>query len=205
MHRRENVVDFSEDPDRLYTVMTISQKGEIRPREAGKGRNYPEWRGTYFKDSPGTWYAARAGDLVFSSIDLWKGCISVVPEEFDGALVTKEFPIYQIGDDRLLPSFLQALLFSRYYQRAFRAITTGHSNRRRTQVGDFEALEITYPTDPAEQDRLIAHIVEARQQQTVAARNLKAAWLGFSDLIDGRGDEELPDVQNGDSPESEAV
>jgi len=31
-------------------------------------------------------------DVVYSSIDLWKGCIAFVPAEFDGALVTKEFP-----------------------------------------------------------------------------------------------------------------
>ena len=39
---------------------------------------------------------AHAGDVVYSSIDLWKGCIAVVPRAFEGALVTKEFPIYQI-------------------------------------------------------------------------------------------------------------
>ena len=52
--------------------------------------------------------------MVFSSIDLWKGCIALVPEDFDGALVTKEFPIYPVRDGRLSPAFLQALLRSRY-------------------------------------------------------------------------------------------
>ena len=50
---------------------------------------------------------------MFSSIDLWKGCISIVPDAFDGALVTKEFPIYQVIDDRLNPDFLWCLLRSR--------------------------------------------------------------------------------------------
>ena len=105
------------------------------------------------------------GDVVFSSIDLWKGCISLVPDEFDGALVTKEFPIYQITDDRLDPAFLSCLLRSRYYQRAFRAITTGHSNRRRTQIPDFEALEICFPPDKNVQQNLITEIVQAKTGQ----------------------------------------
>ena len=122
------------DLDHEYTVMTISQKGEIRARMAGKGNNPPVWLGDYFAVvSPGDWFAARQDDVVFSSIDLWKGCVALVPAAFDGALVTKEFPIYEITDQRLLPEFVQILLRSRYYQRAFRAITTGHSNRRRTQ------------------------------------------------------------------------
>jgi type I restriction enzyme M protein len=194
MQRRMQQIDFTSDSDRLYSVMTISQTGEIRHREPGKGRNPPEWRGAYFEESPGTWYAARAGDVVFSSIDLWKGCISIVPSDFDGALVTNEFPIYEIVDSRLSPDFLQCLLRSRYYQRAFRAITTGHSNRRRTQAADFEMLEIAFPTERPEQERLVREISAARLQQRAAANALRGAFNVFSDLIDGRGDEELPEI-----------
>ena len=197
LQRREEPADFATDPDQLFTVITISQTGSIRPREAGKGRNPPEWRASYFAESPGTWYAARAGDVVFSSIDLWKGCIAVVPEEFDGALVTKEFPIYLVKDGRLSPAFLQALLRSRYYQRAFRAITTGHSNRRRTQVADFENLEIIFPEDRAEQDRLIADITAACAHQQAATERLGISLSQFNDIIDGRGDEEPPHVEGG--------
>jgi type I restriction enzyme M protein len=189
-------------PDQEYTVMTISQTGEIRPRSAGKGNNPPTWIGDYFATvSPGDWFAARANDVVFSSIDLWKGCVALVPNAFDGALVTKEFPIYEITDARLLPEFVQILLRTRYYQRAFRAITTGHSNRRRTQIADFDAIEIAFPPDAAEQRRLIAGITTARTGMRQAADTLRQQLLAFSDLIDGRGAEELPDVVEDEAEE----
>jgi type I restriction enzyme M protein len=174
--------------------MTISQTGEIRARVAGKGRNPPQWLGVYFADSPGSWFAARSGDVVFSSIDLWKGCIAIVPDQFDHALVSKEFPIYEVTDQRLSASFLQCLLRSRYYQRAFRAITTGHSNRRRTQVPDFEALQIAFPQLRDEQENLIKGIQTARREQVEAADTLRRELNHISDLIDGRGDESLPDL-----------
>ena len=195
LRRREEQPDFVTDPDALFQVMTIAQTGEIRARQAGKGHSPPEWRASYFEESPGAWYAASENDVVFSSIDLWKGCIALVPGDFDGALVTKEFPIYRVGDERLSPAFLQVLLRSRYYQRAFRAITTGHSNRRRTQVPDFESLEIVFPADRSEQEQLIVDILEARAQQQVSAQGLRASLNQFNDLIDGRGDEELPEVE----------
>jgi type I restriction enzyme M protein len=195
MRRREEVVRPEETPEAPVIVMTISQTGEIRPREAGKGRNPPAWLGMYFEDSSSTWYAARAGDVVFSSIDLWKGCIAVVPEEFDGALVTNEFPIYEITDPRLDPEFLSCLLRSRYYQRAFRAITTGHSNRRRTQIADFEALEICFPDDREVQRTLIADVLAARESQRNAAQALHQAMLRFSDIIDQRGEEEFQPLE----------
>ena len=110
--------------------------------------------------------------------------------------MTKEFPIYLVRDHRLSPIFLQALLRSRYYQRAFRAITTGHSNRRRTQVPDFEDLEIIFPADRVEQDQLISDIVAARTQQQGATETLRTLQNQFNDTIDGRGDEELPDAES---------
>ena len=176
-------------------VMTISQTGEIRQREAGKGKNPPEWLGMYLEDSSSTWFSARSGDVVYSSIDLWKGCIAVVPPSFDGALVTKEFPIYEIIDSRISPEFLSALLRSRYYQRAFRAITTGHSNRRRTQVGDFENLEIAFPPTIEEQLGLIAPILNARKGLHQNSELLRTAMLLFDNNIDGRGDECLPEIK----------
>lgn len=194
MRRRDQPIEDFEN-ERVYTVLTISNAGEIRARQAGKGNNPLSWTGDYFAEvSPGDWFSATAGDVVFSSIDLWKGCIAVVPLDFDGGLVTKEFPIYQVIDHRLTPLFLQTLLRARYYQRAFRAITTGHSNRRRTQVADFEALEIAFPADPREQEALIAEIIAAQQGHRDAAKRLKRELLLFSDMIDGRGTEELPEV-----------
>ncbi|HEX8707338.1 MAG TPA: N-6 DNA methylase [Pyrinomonadaceae bacterium] len=201
MRRRDNVVRPESEPDKRVKVMTISQTGDIRPREAGKGNNPPDWLGMYFEDSSSTWFAADSGDVVFSSIDLWKGCISVVPEDFDSALVTKEFPIYEITDERLDPNFLSCLLRSRYYQRAFRAITTGHSNRRRTQVADFEALEICFPPDKDTQRQLVKDVMAAKYGQREAQNTLREAMAAFSDLIDGRGDEELPEIEEGASPE----
>lgn len=198
MRKREDEADFVSDPDRLFQVMTIGQTGEIRARQAGKGRNPPEWRASYFDASPGTWYSARANDVVYSSIDLWKGCISTVPESFDGALVTHEFPIYEVIDHRISPEFLKNLLRSRYYQRAFRAITTGHSNRRRTQVEDFEQLEIAFPPTRCEQAELIKNIVHASELSRSASQSLRLELLDFSALIDGRGREELPEVEEED-------
>ena len=195
MRRRLKQVHPEHMPNQTFQVMTISQGGDIRPREAGKGRNPPEWLGMYFEESSSKWFSSRSGDVVFSSIDLWKGCIAVVPSDFDGALVTKEFPIYQISDSRLSPEFLSSLLRSRYYQRAFRANTTGHSNRRRTQTGDFENIEIAFPPTDVEQRALIEPIIESRQELHKGSESLWSATQHFDNVIDGRGGEQLPEIE----------
>ena len=90
--------------------------------------------------------------------------------------------------DEILPEFLAALFRTRYYRRAFRAITTGHSNRRRTQTVDFEAIDVCYPQDKDVQRRLIQDISSAKQQQA-AINNLNRAMSTLSNVIDGGEDD----------------
>jgi len=75
MKRREEQIHPEDNPDRPVKVMTLSQTGDIRERKAGKGQNPPEWLGMYFEGSGSKWYKTYQNDVVFSSIDLWKGCI----------------------------------------------------------------------------------------------------------------------------------
>jgi hypothetical protein len=63
-----------------------------------------------------------------------------------------------------------------------------------TQGNDFEVLEIAFPEDANEQRRLIANILSARQNQRLSAERLSQELLNFSDGIDGRGAEELPEI-----------
>src|SRR5699024_6556820 len=117
MERRREIARPEDRPDDEVHVLTLSQTGEISFREAGKGQAPPEWLGMYFEDMPTTWYTVRNGDLVYSSIDLWKGCAAVARPEHDQSIVSNEFPVYRVSE-RIDPDFLAILLRSRYYQRA---------------------------------------------------------------------------------------
>ena len=60
--------------------------------------------------------------------------------------------------------------------------TRAVANRRRTQVDDFENLEIAYPPTRNERHGRIAEILKAR-----AASILAQEMLRFSNIVDGRG------------------
>lgn len=173
--RMRRNVDFGEDPMKEYKVLTLSQTGVARLREPGVGNNPPEWRGMYFYDSSSDWFEVRTSDIVYSGIDLWKGVVCFVTEEFDHALVTQEYPILRVKDPNVIdPEFLSILLRSRRFQKAFRAINTGHSNRRRTQSSDFGKVLVYYP--PIEKQKEIA--LKVRN----ARENISKAYIGVSDV-----------------------
>jgi type I restriction enzyme M protein len=175
LRRREERIIPSEHPDREFKVITLTQEGHLEEREAGKGNNPPSWFGQYFTDGS-RWFLAHSGDLIFSQIDLWKGCVAIINDGFHGAIVTQEFPLYQVDTDHLDPHYLRLLLRSKYFQRAIRAITTGHSNRRRTQEEDFEALQVYLPDVTVQ--RQIAGIVRNLEENILSVDNR------FASLID---------------------
>jgi hypothetical protein len=65
---------------------------------------------------------------------------------------------------------------------------------------DFEAGEIVFPADIDIQQSLVSEIFIARDGLAEAGVNLRAALMSFSDSIDGRFGEELPDVADDGLP-----
>ena len=57
-------------------------------------------------------------------------------------------------------------------------------------------MEICFPPSFEVQLELIEGIIAARDAQLEAASKLKHAMLAFSDVIDGRGTEELPEIDD---------
>ena len=118
----------------------------------------------------------------FEGIDLWKGCVTIVPEEYDGAIVSKEFPVYEVDQEQLDPHYLKLILRTRYFQLAIRAITTGHSNRRRTQHTDFVNLTIFVPEDRQTQLR-ISEAIRSSEHAVLAQRQKYHGLLAALDRL----------------------
>ena len=172
--RRRDIVIPYEMPDTEFRALTLSQRGYMEFREAGVGNNPPAWFGSYFK--PGVrWFYVRTGDLLLSRIDIWKGSVAIVPGEFAGCIVTAEFPMYEILPAEVDAYYLGLLLRTPYMRRAIRAVTTGHSNRRRTQDVDFENLEVVLPGRNAQ--RRIARLVKTSESKRVRATDDHARML----------------------------
>ena len=167
IRRREPVVPY-ENPDEEFRTLTLTQNGVLKPREAGIGNNPPAWFGVYFKPG-GLWFRARTDDLIISRIDLHKGCVSVIPDAFDGAIVTQEFPLYEAGPDVIRPHYLKLLLRTEHFRKAINAVTTGHSNRRRTQDVDFQALTVFLP--PIDVQDEITEILDAMDSRRECVGN----------------------------------
>ena len=76
-------------------------------------------------------FVARSGQLIMSRIDARNGAFAIIPPELDGAVVTQDFPLFQVDRDVIEADFLAVLLRSHGFLDACKRASRGTTNRKR--------------------------------------------------------------------------
>jgi type I restriction enzyme S subunit len=101
-----------------------------------------------------TGYRLQSGDLVYSRIDARNGAFAIVPDELNGAVVSKDFPTFAIERERIHPSFLSRFLSTEQFFNQLQASTFGTTNRQR--ISENLLLSYQIPAPPlSEQERIV--------------------------------------------------
>ena len=114
-------------------LATVRFDGSIEPRDAEP---------TNIK---GKLYIAKAGNVVYSKIDVRNGAIGIVPDVIPLVAVTSEFPIYRIRDDAALSEYITLLFRTAFFRRTINGMISGASGRKRVQPSELEAVNIPLP------------------------------------------------------------
>ena len=96
----------------------------------------------------------KTGQLVFSRIDARNGAFALVSEEYDGSIVTKDFPTCWIDEHRIRPQYLLLLLLSSPFVELVGHCSKGTTKRKRVDIGMLMSLKIPVPS-LEEQDAII--------------------------------------------------
>ena len=99
-----------------------------------------------------------------SKLFAWEGALTVAPKEFDGAVVSSEFPTFEIDRARVAPTFLSAVFkWPGFYASL---ATTGMGDRRqRVNPDAFLAADIPLPSLDEER-RVAARLAHANALAT---------------------------------------
>ncbi len=118
-------------------------------------------------------FVARAGDLIVSKIDARKGAAAVVPHDLDGAIVTSDFPTFEIDRRQTLPSFLDLFVRRAEFAQLADTISAGTTNRVRMDMSRFRDLAIDLP--PLAEQRRIVDLIAAVDEALEASRTYLGA------------------------------
>ena len=102
---------------------------------------------------------ARQNQFILSRIDARNGALGIVPAELDGAVVSNDFPVFNLAADRMLPAYLGWMCKTAAFIEECRRASEGTTNRVRLQADKFLAREIPLPP-LSEQRRIVARIEE---------------------------------------------
>ena len=104
------------------------------------------------------------------------GALGIVPTNLDGAIVSNDFPIFRIAEDRLMPAYLAWLCKTGTFVEECMRASEGTTNRVRLQEDKFLARSIHLPPH-GEQKRIVARIDEL-DSKVREATELRAQAVG---------------------------
>lgn len=106
----------------------------------------------------------RAGDFTYPKLMAWEGALGVVPAECDGMVVSPEFPVFEVDEQRVLPEVLDVYFKDPAVWPKLQGSSTGTNvRRRRLNPKDFLAFEFPLPPMPVQRrlqraTRLVAQL-----------------------------------------------
>lgn len=170
------------EPDRIYQ--------QIRVRLWGKGL-------TLRARVTGATIAARrqlrvsAGQFLISRIDARHGAFGIVPHHLDGALVSNDFPCFDIDERVVLPRYLEWYTRTDQFVDLCRRASEGSTNRVRIREDRLLSMEVPVPSLPQQEMiaaklERVAALTARREEQAVTCKHeshaiLQAAYRKIAD------------------------
>lgn len=157
--RRSDEVDRKEHKLEDLQLITIHFDGTIEARaEPSK-----------FK---GRLFFAKPGDMVYSKIDVRNGAIAIVPEDMTNAVVSSEFPVYQVRQDTAFSAYIKLLFKTSYFRHAINGLISGASGRKRVQPRQIADLEVPIPPLPL-QRAIVRRFEHAQAEMAKKSRRVE--------------------------------
>ena len=116
-----------------------------------------------------------AGQFVISKIDARNGACGLIPDDLDGAIVTQDFPVYDIHAAD--PSYLDHLVDLPVFWRLCESVSDGTTNRVRLDLEQFD--ELRFPMPPLPEQRRIAAVLDAIDEAIARSEAVVAATEGL--------------------------
>jgi type I restriction enzyme S subunit len=126
----------------------------------------------------------RAGDFVYPKLMAWEGALAVVPAECEGCVVSTEFPVFEVLENRVFHEVLDTYFRTPSVWPEIAGSSTGTNvRRRRLNPQDFLNYRLPLPSR-ATQERLRRVRAEVTALQVVQAETVVALDALLPSILD---------------------
>lgn len=136
--KSKDTIEVQDDVEYKQVTIKINNGGVV-PRNNGE---------TILGSKIGTkrQHVVHARQFIMSKIDARNGAYGIVPEELDGAIVTNDFPVFDVDTEKIIPQFLVLVSTTEKFVEFARKCSSGTTNRKRIDIDAFLNQQIPLPS-----------------------------------------------------------
>ena len=138
-------------------------------------------------------FCAKAGQFLISRIDARHGAFGIVPAELDGALVSNDFPCFDIDASTVLPHYFEWYSRTPQFVDLCRRVSEGSTNRVRMKEEKFLKMAVPLPSFE-EQLRIVKLEVDPRAAGLECDGAREAVGLVVAELGGGGALDDLASI-----------
>lgn len=144
--KSKDIIEVEDDVEYKQVTIKINNGGVV-PRNNGE---------TILGSKIGTkrQHVVHAGQFIMSKIDARNGAYGIIPKELDGAIVTNDFPVFDVDISKIIPQFLVLVSTTEKFVEFARKCSSGTTNRKRIDIDAFLNQQIPLPSIE-EQERIL--------------------------------------------------
>ena len=152
--KSKDIIEVEDDVEYKQVTIKINNGGVV-PRNNGE---------TIFGSKIGTkrQHVVHAGQFIMSKIDARNGAYGIVPAELEGAIVTNDFPVFDVDTSKIIPQFLVLVSTTEKFVEFARKCSSGTTNRKRIDIDAFLNQQIPLPSI-AEQEDIVRQYYRASE------------------------------------------
>ena len=107
-------------------------------------------------------YRVKEGDFIYNRLFAWKSSFAIIPEEFEGGMVSSEFPLFTCDKSKALPYYILSYILLPASITAVNNLSGGMSSVSRKRFKEKDFLNFTIPNyDIKIQERICCQIQES--------------------------------------------
>ena len=118
-------------------------------------------------------YRIHEGQFLMSKIDARNGAFGIVPSDLENAIVTQDFPVFNVDSSKLNSEYLLLVTTTEHFKKVAQDCSSGTTNRQRIDIKKFLAQRIPLP-QKTQQDEIVSKykhaILEAETKEAQAER-----------------------------------
>lgn len=127
-------------------------------------------------------YVASNGQFIMSKIDARNGAFGIITEELDGAVVTSDFPLFNVDTTKIFPEYLALIASTKEFVKFAQSCSRGTTNRQRIDVNLFLSQQIPLPS-LSEQKAIIEAYENKIQQVAMLEDQAKQVEHNIEDYL----------------------